>query len=639
LDTIDDMALIGMQDISVGFGGYPLLEHMSFQIEQGERICLLGRNGVGKSTLIKLICGDLEPESGVISKSPSFSVACLTQNVLAGLKGTVFDVVSEGLGPRGKFLAEYHLLSHRIAAEPHNKGLLGQLDKLQHALDIEGGWQLSRYVEMIVEKIKLDVDAQVEDLSAGMKRRVLLAQAIVREPDMLLLDEPTNHLDIEAITWLEEFLSQYNGALMFVSHDRAFVRKLATRIIELDRGQLINYYCNYETYLPRKQAALEAQVVEDALFDKKLASEEVWIRKGIKARRTRNEGRVRVLRKMREDRSRRKELVGAVRMQSHNAQLSGNLVIEAKDISFGYTEKPVISGFSTLIMRGDKIGIIGPNGSGKTTLLRVLLKELTPQQGSVRHGDNLDVAYFDQLHAQLDYEKSVYDNVAGGNDTVVINGNPRHIIGYLQDFLFTPSQSRNAVANLSGGERNRLLLARLFIRPANVLVLDEPTNDLDIETLDLLEEFLLQFHGTVLLVSHDREFLNNVVTSTLVMEGNGIVKEYVGGYDDWVRQSKNTPAIQQQLQKAPAPAKQTRRRQTADRPRKLSFKEKKELEAIPKLIETLEKEQQQLHDAMASSDFYKKREDIPAVTARLKELDNQLETAYARWQILEELQT
>jgi len=636
-----------MQDVSVGYGGAPLLEHMNFQLEHGERICLLGRNGVGKSTLIKLICGELQPETGVISRPPSFSFACLTQTVPAGFIGTVFDVVSDGLGPRGKLLAEYHLLSHRVAAEPHDKALLTQLGKLQHSLDIEGGWQLNRYVEMIVEKIKLDIDAKVENLSAGMKRRVLLAQAIVREPDLLLLDEPTNHLDIEAITWLEEFLSQYNGALMFVSHDRAFVKKLATRIIELDRGQLSNYYCNYETYLPRKQALLENEAVEDALFDKKLASEEVWIRKGIKARRTRNEGRVRVLKKMREERRNRKELTGAVRMRLNDTQQSGNLVIEAKNISFGYTpEKPIISDFSTTIMRGDKIGIIGPNGSGKTTLLRVLLKELAAQQGRVRHGTNLDIAYFDQMHAQLDYDKSVYDNVADGSDTVVINGKPRHIIGYLQDFLFTPIQSRNAVANLSGGERNRLLLARLFIRPSNVLVLDEPTNDLDIETLDLLEEFLLDYPGTVLLVSHDREFLNNVVTSTLAMEGNGIVKEYVGGYDDWVRQSKNTAVIKQEPEKALVAKRRPRRsplgaepgaQQTADRPRKLSFKEKKELEAIPKLIETLETEQQQLHDAMASPDFYKKCEDIAAVTARLKELGKQLETAYARWQILEEL--
>jgi len=626
-----------MQDVSVGYGGYPLLEHMNFQIEHGERICLLGRNGVGKSTLMKLICGELELESGIISRTPSLSVTCLTQVVPDGLKGTVFDVVSEGLGSRGKLLAEYHLLSHRVTTEPHNKNLLGQLDKLQHSLDIEGGWQLNRYVETIVEKIKLDADVEVENLSAGMKRRVMLAQAIVRKPDILLLDEPTNHLDIDAITWLEEFLSQYSGTLMFVSHDRAFVKKLATRIIELDRGRLTRYHCNYETYLLRKEVAMEVETVENALFDKKLAQEEAWIRKGIKARRTRNEGRVRALKKMREERRQRKEFIGTVRMRLQDAQISGRIVIKAKDISFTYKpDEPIIRKFSALIMRGDKIGVIGPNGSGKTTLLRLLLKELAAQQGTVRHGTNLEVAYFDQLHAQLDYEKSVYENIADGSETLIVNGSPRHIIGYLQDFLFTPSQSLNSVANLSGGERNRLLLARLFARPSNILVLDEPTNDLDIETLDLLEEFLMNYPGTVLLVSHDREFLNNVVTSTLVLEGNGIVKEYVGGYDDWLRQSKKTLQLQQPPENAPA--KKTRTKIISGQPRKLTFKEKKELEAIPKLIETLETEQQQLHDAMSNPDFYKKGQEIAAAIARLEELRKQLENTYARWQMLEELQ-
>jgi ATP-binding cassette subfamily F protein uup len=632
------MSLLGMQDVSVGFGGDPLLEHMNFHIEHGERICLLGRNGVGKSTLMKLICGELEPENGIISRAPSLSATCLTQVVPTGLKGTVFDVVSEGLGPRGKLLAEYHLLSNRVATDPHNKNLLGQLDKLQHSLDIEDRWQLNRYVEMIVQEIKLDADAQVESLSAGMKRRVLLAQAIVREPDILLLDEPTNHLDIEAITWLEEFLAQYSATLMFVSHDRAFVKKLATRIIELDRGRLKSYHCDYETYLRRKEATMVVEAVENALFDKKLAREEAWIRKGIKARRARNEGRVRALKEMREERRQRPELAGTVRIQLQDAQLSGRLVIEAKAISFAYKpDEPIIREFSTLIMRGDKIGVIGPNGSGKTTMLRVLLKELPTQQGNVRHGANLEIAYFDQPHAQLDYEKSVYENIADGNETITINGRPRHIIGYLGDFLFTPQQSRNSVANLSGGERNRLLLAKLFARPSNVLVLDEPTNDLDIETLDLLEEFLLNYPGTVLLVSHDREFLNNVVASTLVLQGNGIAKEYVGGYDDWLRQSKKT--LQSQQQPENATAEKTRAKQISHRPRKLSFKEKKELEAIPKLIETLEAEQQQLHDAMANPDFYKKGQEIAAVAARLEELRKQLKNAYARWQTLEELQT
>jgi ATP-binding cassette subfamily F protein uup len=627
------MALLGLQDVNAGFGGPPLLEHMDFQIERGEHICLLGRNGVGKSTLMKLICGELEPESGIISRAPSLTVTSLSQVVPTDLKGTVFDVVSEGLGPRGKLLAEYHLLSHRIATEPHNETLLRQLDKLQHSLDMEGGWQLNHRVEMIIEKIKLDADAQVGTLSAGMKRRVLLAQAIVREPDILLLDEPTNHLDIEAIMWLEEFLSQYSGTLMFVSHDRAFVKKLATRIIELDRGRLTSYDCSYETYLVRKEAALKVEAVENALFDKKLAQEEVWIRKGIKARRTRNEGRARALKKMRESRSQRKEQIGSVRMQVQGAQLSGKLVIKAKDIAFAYTpDQPIVRAFSTLIMRGDKIGIIGPNGSGKTTLLRVLLKELAAQQGTVRHGVNLEVAYFDQSHAQLDGEKSVYENIADGSETLTINGAPRHIIGYLQDFLFTPSQSRNSVANLSGGERNRLLLARLFARPSNILVLDEPTNDLDMETLDLLEEFLLNYPGTVLLVSHDRAFLNNVVTSTLALEGDGVVKEYVGGYDDWLRQS------QVPLQPQKATPKKPATKQKSERPRKLSFKEKKELETLPQLIETLETEQQQLHDAMADPDFYKKGSGIAAAAARLEDLKQQLENAYTRWQALEELQ-
>jgi ATP-binding cassette subfamily F protein uup len=632
------MALLGIQDVNVGYGGPPLIECINLQIERGERICLLGRNGVGKSTLMKLICGEIEPESGILSRVPLLSVTYLTQVVPTALKGTVFDVVSEGLGRRGKLLAEYHLLSHRIATESHNKNLLSQLDKLQHRLDIEGAWQMNHHVEMIVEKIKLDADAQVETLSAGMKRRVLLARAIVREPDILLLDEPTNHLDIEAITWLEEFLSQYSGTLMFISHDRAFVKKLSTRIIELDRGRLTSYDCDYETYLLRKEASLEVEAVENALFDKKLAQEEVWIRKGIKARRTRNEGRARALKKMRVGRSQRKERIGTVRMQLQDAQLSGRLVVEAKAISFSYkSDEPIIRDFSTLIMRGDKIGVIGPNGSGKTTLIHVLLKELTAQQGTLRHGVNLEVAYFDQSHAQLNDEKSVYENIADGSETLVINGAPRHIIGYLQDFLFTPGQSRNAVENLSGGERNRLLLARLFARPSNILVLDEPTNDLDIETLDLLEEFLLNYPGTVLIVSHDREFLNNVVTSTLVLEGGGIVKEYVGGYDDWLRQSEKTLQSQQPPEKTAFKKNVTKK--LSDRPRKLSFKEKKELDAIPQLIETLETEQQELHDAMATPDFYKKGPETAATAgARLEELRKQLENAYARWQVLDELQ-
>ncbi|MCX5635892.1 MAG: ATP-binding cassette domain-containing protein [Planctomycetota bacterium] len=634
------MAIIGMQEVSVGFGGRPLLEHINLQIEAGDRICLLGRNGVGKSTLMKLITGEVLPEEGEISRTPQLTVTCLTQEVPDDLSGTVFELVSEGLGQCGKLLAQYHFVSHQLALDHDNKSLLTKLDNLQHSLDTENGWQMDRYVENIIEHMELDADAEAASLSAGMKRWVLLAQAIVRKPDVLLLDEPTNHLDIEAVTWIEDFLTGYKGTLIFVSHDRVFVKKLATRIIELDRGQAVSYFCNYETFLVRKDVANEAQAVEDSLFDKKLAQEEVWIRKGIKARRTRNEGRVRALKKMRNERSRRREEIGNVRMQLQDVQQSGRLVIEAKDISFAYLpERPIISKFSTTIMRGDKIGVVGPNGSGKTTLLRVLLKELAAQQspegqGTIRHGTNLEIAYFDQLHAQLDYEKSVYENIADGNETVVINGNPRHIIGYLQDFLFTPNQSRSPLSNLSGGERNRLLLARLFTRPSNVLVLDEPTNDLDIETLDLLEEFLLNYPGTVLMVSHDREFLNNVVTGIMALEGNGVVKEYVGGYDDWLRQRKAVPKPEPEK----TPAKVVKSAPVKEQVRKLTFKEKKELKALPALIESLESEQRQLHEAMADPAFYKKGSEVVAISTRAGELKKQLDEVYARWQELEGLQ-
>ena len=622
--------------MSVGFGGRPLLEHINLQIEPGDRICLLGRNGVGKSTLMKLITGEISPEKGDVSRLPKLTVTCLTQDVPDNLSGTVFELVSQGLGHHGELLAQYHLVSHQLALDHDNKSLLTKLDNLQHSLDTENGWQMDRFVENIIENMELDADAQAASLSAGMKRRVLLAQAVVRNPDVLLLDEPTNHLDIEAVTWIEDFLTSYKGTLIFVSHDRVFVKKLATRIIELDRGRAISYSCDYETFLVRKDIANEAQAVEDALFDKKLANEEVWIRKGIKARRTRNEGRVRALKKMRDERRERREEIGNVRIQSQDIQQSGRLVIKAKDISFAYQpERPIISNFSTTIMRGDKIGVIGPNGSGKTTLLRVLLKELEPQpapqgHGSVRHGTNLQIAYFDQLHAQLDYTKSVYENIADGNKTVVINGMPRHVVGYLQEFLFTPDQSRSPLSNLSGGERNRLLLARLFAQPANVLVLDEPTNDLDIETLELLEEFLLDYPGTVLMVSHDRQFLNNVVTGIIAIQGNGVVKEYVGGFDDWLRQREVPKSEPEKI-----PAKVVKAAPVKEKVRKLTFKEKKELKEVLALIEKLENEQRQLHEAMADPALYKKGSEVVQVSTRAGELKKQLDVAYARWQELE----
>jgi len=625
------MALIGMRDVSVGYGGLPLLEHVNIQIEAGERICLLGRNGVGKSTFMRLIAGGIAPESGEIIKSPQLTITSLSQDVPSGMSGELFDVVAQGLGERGMLLSQYHHVTHLLAGDHENKSLMTQLDKLQHELDRQNAWETNRLVEIIIERLELDADAETASLSAGMKRRVLLAQAIVREPDVLLLDEPTNHLDIEAVEWIEEFLETYKGTLISVSHDRTFVKKLATSIIELDRGKAAIYACGYETFLVRKEIANEAQAAEAARFDKKLAQEEVWIRKGIKARRTRNEGRVRALEKMRVERSRRREAIGSAKIQVQDVVKSGMLVIEAKNVSFAYEgSKEIVSNFSTMIMRGDKIGIIGPNGAGKTTLLRVLLKELEAGQGLVRHGTNLEIAYFDQLHKQLDYQKSVFENVADGNETVVINGMPRHIMGYLQDFLFTPNQSRSPVANLSGGERNRLLLARLFTRPSNVLVLDEPTNDLDIETLDLLEECLANYPGTVLMVSHDREFLNNVVTGIMVMEGGGVVKEYVGGYDDYLRQRK--------VEEKPAPqktaAKVVKAEPVKEQARRLTFKEKKELEALPAMIEKLESELAQLHETMADPAFYKKGADVAAVTGRAGALKMQLDKAYARWEEL-----
>lgn len=629
------MALIGMQDVNIGFGGRPLLEYINLQIETGERICLLGRNGVGKTTFMKLITGQVMPEKGEVSRAQKITITSLIQDVPGNLEGTVFELVSQGLGESGKLLAEYHTVSHQLAGDHDNKSLMKKLENLQHEIDSKNAWQTDRFVEDIIQNMELDANAAAESLSAGMKRRALLAQALVKHPDLLLLDEPTNHLDIKTITWIEEFLEEYKGTLIFVSHDRMFVKKLATRILEFDRGRVINYNCDYDTFLERRDILNEAQAAEEALFDKKLASEEIWIRKGIKARRRRNEGRVRALKKMREERRDRREKTGNVRIQLQQVQQSGRLVIETKNISFAYhADKPLISNFSTTVSRGDKIGIIGPNGSGKTTLLQILLDQLKPLKGSIRHGTNLEIAYFDQLHAELDYEKCVYENIAGGNKQVIINGTPRHVVGYLQDFLFTPQQSLSPLSNLSGGERNRLLLARLFTQPSNVLVMDEPTNDLDIETLDLLEEVLLDYPGTLLIVSHDREFLNNVVTSIIEVEGNGSVNEFDGGYDDYVRQKK----VLAKPEPEKIPAKTEKPVETKEKVRKLSYKEKQELKALPEIIEKMENEQKHLHEKMADPAFYKNSSQVVPVTARATELKKLLDEAYGRWEELESIE-
>ncbi len=625
------MSLIALSDIDLGFRGPLVLDQANLTIEPGERVCLLGRNGSGKTTLLRLLQGMLEPDRGEIIRQQGLRTAMLPQQVPEDLHGSVFDEVARGFGPKAELLAEYHRLAGRLTTE-ESDGLQAELGRVQHALEADGGWHMHQQIEAVVSRMSLQPDADVATLSAGMKRRVLLAKAVVGSPDLLLLDEPTNHLDIDAIRWLEDFLLRYSGTLLFVTHDRALLRKVATRILELDRGRLTSWSCDYATYLDRKEAALEAETRQNAGFDKKLAQEEVWIRTGIKARRTRNEGRVRALEALREVRRNRRDRLGDVKMEIQEAERTGRLVIEAKQLHFQYGSRTIVRAFSTTIMRGDRVGLIGPNGSGKTTLLRLLLGDLQPQAGTVRHGTNVEVAYFDQLHAQLDDTKSVRENVRDGSDSVTVNGRTRHIIGYLEDFLFTPEQAGGPVARLSGGERNRLLLARLFTKPSNVLVMDEPTNDLDLETLDLLENLLSAYTGTLLLVSHDREFLNNVVTSTLVLEGEGRVKEYAGGYDDWLRQR---PEEQPPVAKL-ASARSEPRQPPPQRARRLTYKEQRELEALPQRIETLEAELGELHQQTADPAFYRQ---VPAeiirVKGRLETLQNEVAEAYRRWEELE----
>ncbi len=621
------MALITLRNVGVAFGGPMLLDGINLQLEEGDRLCLMGRNGTGKSTLMKLISGEISPDEGDISRRQGLRVALVSQEIPQGLAGSVFDIVAGGMGNAAELLAEYHHLGHRLAAEGGVE-LLKRLESLQKALEDAGGWRLHQEVERILTRLQLLPDEEFASLSGGTKRRALLARALVSEPDILLLDEPTNHLDISTIIWLEDFLLKSVKTCLFVTHDRSFARKLANRIAEMDRGKIYAWSCGYDSFVERREALLEAELVRETLFDKKLAQEEVWVRQGIKARRTRNEGRVRALRKMRVERSERRQRTGTANIQLQGAERSGRMVVEAEGVSFAYDNRPVIRELNTTIMRGDKVGIIGPNGSGKTTLLRLLLGELPPGNGTVRLGSRREVLYFDQLREQLDLDKSVIENVGEGNDTLIINGRSRHIIGYLQDFLFTPERARSPVQILSGGERNRLLLAKLFTRPSNVLVMDEPTNDLDAETLELLEELLLEYPGTLLLVSHDREFLNNVVTSTLVLADGGVVREYVGGYDDWLRQEGEAlPAM------AATPVKPRRQ---GERPRKLTFKEERELESLPEIIGELEREQEGLHKTLADPEFYRTAgSEVAILNTRLQTLESELTEAYLRWEELD----
>ena len=634
------MPLITLNAVDYSIGGPLLLDQVDLSIDAGERIALIGRNGAGKSTLLRLLAGKLKPDDGQLVREGGVRVARLEQEVPADTDGSVFDVVAEGLGELGAALAHYH---HLIHAEPLD---IDALAAVQTRIEVGGGWALDQRVDDTLTRLDLDGDAPFARLSGGMKRRVLLARALVSAPDVLLLDEPTNHLDITAIDWLEGFLKAWPGALVFVTHDRRFLRALATRIVEIDRGQVTSWPGDWANYQRRREERLNAEVQENARFDKLLAQEEVWIRQGIKARRTRDEGRVRRLKAMRDERAQRRELSGNVRMDTAQASASGKKVIEAREVSFAYQDKPLVRDFSTTILRGERIGLIGANGSGKTTLLKLLLGQLQPQSGEVRIGTQLQVAYFDQYRAALREDWNAIENVAEGLEFVEVGGKRKHVIGYLQDFLFTPERARAPITRLSGGERNRLLLARLFAQPSNLLVMDEPTNDLDVETLELLEELLADYPGTLLLVSHDRDFLDNVVTSTLVMQDGGIagnIGDYVGGYSDWVRQRSATSMTTG----APAsPGAQTdatpAREGAAAKPtattgkRKLSYKETRELEQLPAHIEELESRIAAMTQEMNDPAFFQRdRAAVDSHNAALVQCQAGLEAAYARWVELE----
>jgi len=619
------MALISASNISLSFSGPLLLDGISLQIHAGERICLLGRNGEGKSTLMRILSREIVPDSGEVGHSKGLGVASLPQEVPADLAGTVYDVVASGAGEAGLCLAALRRETHGdTCVDP---GLLARAHRM---LDEQAGWSLTRKIDTVVTHLGLDPEAQFTSLSGGVKRKTLLARALAGEPDVLFLDEPTNHLDVDAIRWLEEFLVKQPRTLFFVTHDRMFLRHVANRILELDRGVLVDWACDYDTFLQRKEDVL---ATEDNLwrkFDQKLKEEEIWIRKGIKARRTRNEGRVRALKAMRAERSQRRERTGTVSMLIQEAGKSGRLVLEVTDVSYAWGETPVIRDFSANIMRGDKVGIVGPNGVGKTTLLKLLLGDLEPQSGTVRQGTHLEVAYSDQMRTLLDETKTAREIVGEGSDYIDVNENRRHVIGYLKDFLFTPDRAQTPVNLLSGGERNRLLLAKLFTRPCNVLVLDEPTNDLDQETLELLEELIGDFPGTVLVVSHDREFLNNTVTSCLVFEGQGRVVEYAGGYDDWLSQR---PLIEE-----PEPVQPKALKPKVAKARKLTYKENLELDGLPGRIEALEADLAALHEQMNDPEFYSNDHTVvAAAAARLEVLETELDSLLTRWDELEEL--
>jgi ATP-binding cassette subfamily F protein uup len=644
------MALVTLDKVSMAYGSLPLLDNASLQIEEGERVCILGRNGTGKSTLLAILAGSVVPDSGSVYRQPGMRTALLNQDAALVDDRPVFDAVAEGLGDLGRLAAEYHHAAVQVS-ESADPSLLDRLGRLHQELEKRDGWRLEQRVETILSRLELPPDAIVNTLSGGWRRRVLLARVLVAQPELLLLDEPTNHLDIGAITWLESFLAEYAGTVVTVTHDREFLQRLASRIVELDRGRLTSWECGYGEFLRRKEEWLANEALGREKFDRRLEEEEAWLRRGIKARRTRNEGRVRALMAMRAERAARRERLGTARLELQAAAPSGRLVYEADHISKSFPDKIVdihqlappnggcprfvIRDFSIRIMRGDRIGLLGPNGAGKTTLLQLLLGELAPDSGFIRTGANVQAAYYDQQREQLDPEKTVLETVGEGNEVVTINGRQRHINGYLRDFLFPPERARSPVKSLSGGERNRLLLARLFTRPANVLVLDEPTNDLDLETLELLEARLVDFPGTILLVSHDRAFLENVVTSLLVFEPGGRIEEHIGGYAAWAERKAKTEAQERLALKAqtPAPAKEPERKPVR---RKLSYMEQREYDRLPERIEALETEQERIDARISAPDFYLEApEEIARVLERKESLHQELLDAYSLWDSLD----
>ena len=636
------MALISLTNGYLSFSDAPLLDHADLHIEPNERVCLVGRNGAGKSTLLKILAGDVIMDDGKLQFERDLIVSRLEQDPPRHAEGYVFDYVAEGIGHLSDLLKEYHHISTALETD-YSENLLNQLAQVQARLEHENGWQFENKIKEVLGKLALSPNTLLSELSGGWLRKAALARALVCDPDVLLLDEPTNHLDVEAIEWLEEFLLGFDGSIVFISHDRSFIRKMATRIVDLDRGQLVSYSGNYDTYLTTKEENLRVETLQNELFDKKLAQEEVWIRQGIKARRTRNEGRVRALKALREERRQRREVLGTAKLQLDTSSRSGKIVFEMENASYEIEDKKLLSNFSTTILRGDKIALVGPNGCGKTTFIKLLLEQLKPTEGTIRCGTKLDIAYFDQYRVDLDPEKTVMDNVADGKQDIEVNGVKRHVLGYLQDFLFPPKRAMTPVKALSGGERNRLLLAKLLLKPNNLLILDEPTNDLDIETLELLEEILADYQGTLLIVSHDRQFIDNVATECYMFEGNGVLNKYVGGFFDAKQQQTNVKAT-----KAAEEIKQKKVEESAvefkvisqpERKRiiKLSYKEQRELEQLPQLLEKLEEELTKLQETVSNPEFFQQPHDY--TTAKLQELadkEQELEMAFLRWEELEE---